>query len=109
MKSRIQESWEKYQKECMDALATYNQAHAKYLETCEIAGIKYNKIRDDFIQKNELKSYVIDRWYDKQSRSWVCQAKDSQGNQYGDAIFAGTKAGAYVITIEDFLTQREKT
>ena len=107
MKNIVQETWVKFQKECNDALATYNQAHEKYLETCEIAGIKYNKIRDDFIQKNE--SYVIDRWYDKHSRNWICQAKDAQGNQYGDAIFAGTKAGADVITIEDFLIQRKKT
>ena len=56
MKNIMQDSWNAYQKECLDALAIYNRAHAKYLETCEIAGIKYKKIRDDFVSAYALNS-----------------------------------------------------
>lgn len=48
MKSRLQESWEKFQEECNDALVKYSNAHAEYLKTCEESSVKYQKIRDDF-------------------------------------------------------------
>lgn len=39
----------------------------------------------------------IDRWYDRQSRSWVVQRLDIEGNQVGDAYYSGTKLGAIMI------------
>lgn len=37
---------------------------------------------------------TVDRWYDRNTRSWVVQKKDANGNQVGDAVYSGTKAGA---------------
>jgi hypothetical protein len=35
-----------------------------------------------------------DRWYDKHTRSWVVQAKDSEDNQIGEAVYVASKREA---------------
>lgn len=36
----------------------------------------------------------VDMWYDRQTRSWVVQKKDAEGNQIGDAYYTGSKSDA---------------
>lgn len=44
----------------------------------------------------------LDRWYDRKNRTWVVQAKDSAGNQVGDAIYVATKREAMNCSLVDF-------
>lgn len=36
----------------------------------------------------------VETWYDRRSRNYVTQLKDSEGNQVGEAEYSGTRAGA---------------
>lgn len=38
--------------------------------------------------------YTIFTWYDRQSRNWITQYRDSEGNQIGNAEFSGNKKDA---------------
>lgn len=35
-------------------------------------------------------------WYDRQSRNWITQLRDSQKNQIGNAEFSGNKKSANI-------------
>ena len=37
---------------------------------------------------------MIDKWYDRHTRSWVIQLKDESGYQIGNAIYVATKEEA---------------
>ncbi len=34
---------------------------------------------------------TVSTWWDKHSRNWITAVKDEEGNQIGDADFAGCK------------------
>ncbi len=36
----------------------------------------------------------VERWYDRNTRSWVIQLLDDQGNQVGNAVYVGNKHDA---------------
>lgn len=36
-------------------------------------------------------SHTIETWYDRKSRNWITQHKDSNRNQIGNASFSGNK------------------
>lgn len=40
---------------------------------------------------------TVETWYDRQTRNWVTQLKDTKGNQVGDAAFSGTKLEAFEV------------
>ena len=40
---------------------------------------------------------MIDVWYDRRTRSWVVQFKDTAGNQVGEAHYVATKREAIAI------------
>jgi hypothetical protein len=33
----------------------------------------------------------VDNWYDRRTRQYITQLKDEQGNQIGEALYAGTR------------------
>lgn len=45
---------------------------------------------------------TIERWYDRETRCWVCQLLDAEGNQLGSAIYVHAKSEATRITEADF-------
>lgn len=45
---------------------------------------------------------TIERWYDRATRSWVCQLLDDDGNQLGSAIYVHGKADALAVTEASF-------
>lgn len=38
--------------------------------------------------------YTIYTWYDRQSRNWITQYRDAEGNQIGNALFSGNTKDA---------------
>ena len=44
----------------------------------------------------------LERWYDRQQKTWVVQLNDDQGNQIGDVKHVYTKPEALRITEKDF-------
>jgi hypothetical protein len=40
---------------------------------------------------------TVECWYDRHTRSWVIQRRNSEGDQVGAADYIGTKAGAVVV------------
>lgn len=62
------------------------------------------KIKDLLAQRREYSKVdcKLDRWYDRQTRSWVIQLLDPEGNQVGEAIYVASKKEANQITKEDF-------
>lgn len=38
--------------------------------------------------------YTIYTWYDRQSRNWITQYRDAEGNQIGNAEFSGNRTNA---------------
>jgi hypothetical protein len=38
----------------------------------------------------------VEKWYDRQTRSWVIQTKDSSGNQVGEATYVHSKREANI-------------
>lgn len=51
-------------------------------------------------------AYKRDLWYDRHTRSWVAQLKDSDGNQVGDAEYTGRKPKE---SEADFVARKTKT
>lgn len=45
-------------------------------------------------------AFTVDRWYDRNNRSWVVQKKDVNGNQVGEAAYVGSKREAIFIDVE---------
>ena len=37
---------------------------------------------------------VVERWYDRSTRSWITRVIDSEGNQVGDADYSGDRQSA---------------
>jgi hypothetical protein len=46
--------------------------------------------------------FTVDRWYDRLQKTWVCQLKDTNDNQVGNAIFVYSKDEADEVEIQDF-------
>jgi hypothetical protein len=46
--------------------------------------------------------FIIVRWYDRETKSWVVQLKDLDENQIGDAVYVGSKAEAKKINQKDW-------
>ena len=40
--------------------------------------------------------HIIDTWYDRKTRNWITQLRDSNDYQVGDAIFSGNKKDATI-------------
>lgn len=40
--------------------------------------------------------FTVETWFDRSSRNWITQIKDLDGNQVGDALFAGRRDSAVV-------------
>ncbi len=40
--------------------------------------------------------FTVETWFDRSSRNWITQIKDLDGNQVGDAMFAGRRDSAAV-------------
>ena len=46
------------------------------------------------MKKTLSNGYTVDTWWDRQSRNWITQILDSEGNQQGEALFSGTRKDA---------------
>lgn len=45
--------------------------------------------------KTELvNGFSVDTWWDRQSGIWITQILDDEGNQQGNALFAGNRTSA---------------
>jgi len=40
---------------------------------------------------------TVEMWFDRYTRSWVVQRRNSEGDQVGSADYTGTKAGAVLV------------
>jgi len=45
-------------------------------------------------RKTQVGRFLVDTWYDRQTRSWVTQLLNEEGNQIFDAFYAGNKEDA---------------
>ena len=45
---------------------------------------------------------VIEKWWDRYSRNWICQLLDAQDNQIGSAVIVGCKADAMHTSLAHF-------
>ena len=45
---------------------------------------------------NRTMKHSIETWWDATTRLWITQVKDTEGNQIGSALYAGSKASAKV-------------
>ncbi len=48
------------------------------------------------------KGWSIDRWYNREMRSWCAQLKDSKGNQVGEAHYVYSKGEVQNITLDSW-------
>ena len=57
--------------------------------------------------KTELvNGFAVETWWDRQSRNWITQILDSEGNQQGDAMFSSNRESArftHQVAISDAL------
>ena len=62
------------------------------------------KIKDLLAMRKEYskEECKLEKWYDRQTRSWVIQLKDPDGNQVGEAIYVASRKEANQISKDDF-------
>lgn len=53
-----------------------------------------NEMKQTKSETVKIGQFVVVRWYDCHTRSWVIQTKDNYGNQVGEASYVGTESGA---------------
>jgi len=57
--------------------------------------MKTNTIVKTLRLPNSLTAFrTVETWYDRHSRNYITQTKDVEGNQLGDALYAGCRANS---------------
>jgi hypothetical protein len=69
----------------------YNPEFSTYMERTP----KANSVQSDAPPRNKdlntkVEGGLVETWYDKPTRSWVSQIKDTNGNQVGSAEYTGS-------------------
>jgi hypothetical protein len=55
-----------------------------------------------------MKTYTIDRWYDRSLRSWIIQLMDENDFQVGEAVFVYSKKEAFDTPLDYMISLNEE-